>query len=66
MSTEAHADRISEVSKKFGITPEDYMLPARHMINLLNPDGTLRPEDQQGTEPGHEYPLPTPARGGVA
>ncbi len=62
MSTEAHADRISEVSKKFGITPEDYMLPARHMINLLNPDGTLRPEDQQGTEPGHEYPLPSPAR----
>ena len=62
MSTEAHADRISEVSKKFGITPEDYMLPARHMINLLNTDGTLRPEDQQGTEPGHEYPLPSPAR----
>lgn len=62
MSTDAHADRISEVSKKFGITPEDYMLPARHMINLLNPDGTLRPEDQQGTEPGHEYPLPSPAR----
>ena len=62
MSTEAHADRISEVSKKFGITPEDYMLPARHMINLLNPDGTLRPDDQQGTEPGHEYPLPSPAR----
>ena len=62
MSTDAHADRISDVSKKFGITPEDYMLPARHMINLLNPDGTLRPEDQQGTEPGHEYPLPSPAR----
>ncbi|MGJ3404621.1 pyruvate dehydrogenase (acetyl-transferring) E1 component subunit alpha [Glutamicibacter sp. Je.9.36] len=62
MSTEAHADRISDVSKKFGITPEDYMLPARHMINLLNADGTLRPEDQQGTEPGHEYPLPSPAR----
>ncbi|WP_417364901.1 pyruvate dehydrogenase (acetyl-transferring) E1 component subunit alpha [Glutamicibacter arilaitensis] len=62
MSTDAPADRISDVSKKFGITPEDYMLPARHMINLLNPDGTLRPEDQQGTEPGHEYPLPSPAR----
>ncbi|MGO3393436.1 pyruvate dehydrogenase (acetyl-transferring) E1 component subunit alpha [Glutamicibacter arilaitensis] len=62
MSTDPHADRISDVSKKFGITPEDYMLPARHMINLLNPDGTLRPEDQQGTEPGHEYPLPSPAR----
>ena len=62
MSTEASASRMHEVSQKFGITPEDYMLPARHMINLLDPDGTLRPQDQQGTEPGHEYPLPSPAR----
>ncbi|WP_159611888.1 thiamine pyrophosphate-dependent dehydrogenase E1 component subunit alpha [Glutamicibacter sp. JC586] len=62
MSAEATFGRISEVSKKFGITPEDYMLPARHMINLLNPDGSLRPENEQGTEPGHEYPLPSPAR----
>ncbi len=62
MSTDAHADRMSEVSGKFGITPEDYMLPARHMINLLDPDGSLRPQDKQGTEPGHEYPLPSPAR----
>ncbi|MFJ2621578.1 pyruvate dehydrogenase (acetyl-transferring) E1 component subunit alpha [Glutamicibacter sp. NPDC087344] len=62
MSTDAHADRMSEVSRKFGITPEDYMLPARHMINLLDPDGSLRPQDKQGTEPGHEYPLPSPAR----
>ena len=62
MSTDAHADRMTEVSDKFGITPEDYMLPARHMINLLDPDGTLRPQDKQGTEPGHEYPLPSPAR----
>ena len=62
MSTDAHAGRMTEVSDKFGITPEDYMLPARHMINLLDPDGTLRPQDKQGTEPGHEYPLPSPAR----
>lgn len=62
MSAEATSDRMSEVSKKFGISPEDYMLPARHMINLLNPDGSLRPESEQGTEPGHEYPLPSPAR----
>lgn len=62
MSTDAHVGRMTEVSDKFGITPEDYMLPARHMINLLDPDGTLRPQDKQGTEPGHEYPLPSPAR----
>lgn len=61
MSSEARTDLIAEVSRKFGISPEDYMLPARHMINLLNPDGTLRSQEQQGTEPGHEYPLPSPA-----
>ncbi|MDR4532129.1 pyruvate dehydrogenase (acetyl-transferring) E1 component subunit alpha [Glutamicibacter sp. PS] len=62
MSTEDNSNRFSEVSRKFGITPEDYMLPARHMINLLNPDGSLRSDAEQGTEPGHEYPLPSPAR----
>src|SRR5699024_2207748 len=25
---------------------------------LLDPDGNLVPEDQQGTGPGHEYPIP--------
>lgn len=61
MSSETHVDLIAEVSRKFGISPEDYMLPARHMINLLNPDGSLRSSEEQGTEPGHEYPLPSPA-----
>ncbi len=27
---------------------------------MVNPDGTLRSHDEQGTEPGHEYP-PTPS-----
>jgi len=61
MSTEPREDLITEVSRKFGISPEDYMLPARHMINLLNPDGSLRSTEEQGAEPGHEYPLPSPA-----
>ena len=61
MSTEPREDLIAEVSRKFGISPEDYMLPARHMINLLNPDGSLRSTEEQGAEPGHEYPLPSPA-----
>ncbi|HEY8699621.1 MAG TPA: pyruvate dehydrogenase (acetyl-transferring) E1 component subunit alpha [Arthrobacter sp.] len=51
-------DALSEAAKKFGITAEDYMLPARHQIQMVDPDGRLRAESEQGTEPGHEYPLP--------
>ena len=51
-------DALSEAVKKFGITAEDYMLPARHQIQMVDPDGRLKPESEQGTEPGHEYPLP--------
>ncbi|GAB5077174.1 pyruvate dehydrogenase (acetyl-transferring) E1 component subunit alpha [Arthrobacter sp. AD-310] len=55
---EAHEDALAEAVKKFGITVEDYMLPARHQIQMVAPDGTLKPKDEQGTEPGHEYPVP--------
>ncbi len=51
-------DAVSEAVRKFGITVEDYMLPARHQIEMVDPDGRLKPEGEQGTEPGHEYPLP--------
>ncbi|MEJ1194041.1 pyruvate dehydrogenase (acetyl-transferring) E1 component subunit alpha [Pseudarthrobacter sp. CCNWLW207] len=51
-------DALTEAAKKFGITAEDYMLPARHQIQMVDPDGRLKPEGEQGTEPGHEYPLP--------
>lgn len=51
-------DALSEAVKKFGITAEDYMLPARHQIQMVDPGGRLKPESEQGTEPGHEYPLP--------
>ncbi len=49
---------LLETAKKFGITAEDYMLPARHQIEMVDPDGRLKPEGEQGTQPGHEYPLP--------
>ncbi|MDQ0632827.1 2-oxoisovalerate dehydrogenase E1 component alpha subunit [Arthrobacter pascens] len=52
------ADPVAEAVRKFGISVEDYMLPARHQIQMVDPDGRLKPEDEQGTEPGHEYPLP--------
>ncbi len=51
-------DQASEVRRKFGISVEDYMLPARHQIQIVDPSGVLKPEDEQGTEPGHEYPIP--------
>jgi pyruvate dehydrogenase E1 component alpha subunit len=51
-------DAVSEAVRKFGITVEDYMLPARHQIQMVDPDGRLKAETEQGTEPGHEYPLP--------
>ncbi|WP_104063806.1 thiamine pyrophosphate-dependent dehydrogenase E1 component subunit alpha [Arthrobacter sp. 4R501] len=51
-------DAVSEAVRKFGITVEDYMLPARHQIQMVDPEGRLKAESEQGTEPGHEYPLP--------
>lgn len=57
-STAPAEDALTEAAKKFGITAEDYMLPARHQIQMVDPDGRLKPESEQGSEPGHEYPLP--------
>ncbi len=47
--------------RKFGITVEDYMLPARHPIQIVGPDGALNPHTEQGAQPGHEYNLPDDA-----
>lgn len=57
-STPPAEDALTEAVKKFGITVEDYMLPARHQIQMVAPDGRLIPEGEQGTQPGHEYPVP--------
>lgn len=50
-----------EASKDFGITPEQYMLPASRAIQLLTPEGTRVADADQGPEPGHEYPMPADA-----
>ncbi|GAB3184141.1 pyruvate dehydrogenase (acetyl-transferring) E1 component subunit alpha [Nesterenkonia halophila] len=52
------AARIEQTSRSFGITPEQYMLPAAQQIRMLSPDGSLIPEEEQGTSAGHEYPVP--------
>lgn len=49
---------LTEAVKKFGITAEDYMLPARHQIRMVDPEGRLKDKGEQGAEPGHEYPVP--------
>ncbi|MFE8884445.1 pyruvate dehydrogenase (acetyl-transferring) E1 component subunit alpha [Pseudarthrobacter enclensis] len=58
---DAQDNALAEAVKKFGITAEDYMLPARHQIQMVAPDGSLIPEGGQGAEPGHEYPVPSDA-----
>ena len=45
-------------ARAFGITPEDYMLPARAQIRMVDPQGHEIPAEQRGVEPGHSYPIP--------
>ncbi|WP_430296326.1 pyruvate dehydrogenase (acetyl-transferring) E1 component subunit alpha [Sinomonas sp. B1-1] len=50
-----------EAIRSFGISIEDYMLPVHGrvaQIQILDEHGTLRPEDERGSAPGHEYPIP--------
>ncbi|KNC17863.1 pyruvate dehydrogenase [Arthrobacter sp. RIT-PI-e] len=56
-----HHRALTESVRKFGISVEDYMLPARHPIQMVSPEGVLVPADEQGAQPGHEYPIPDEA-----
>jgi pyruvate dehydrogenase E1 component alpha subunit len=58
---DAQDNALAEAVKKFGITAEDYMLPARHQIQMVDPEGRLKDKGEQGAEPGHEYPVPSDA-----
>ncbi|KHL05642.1 pyruvate dehydrogenase (acetyl-transferring) E1 component subunit alpha [Sinomonas humi] len=48
-----------EAIKRFGISIEDYMLPVHGQIQILSEDGTILPDDQRGSSPGHQYPVPS-------
>ena len=50
--------QAEEVRRKFGVSLEAYMLPAHRQIQMVDPDGNLKAQEDQGTEPGHEYPIP--------
>ena len=43
----------------FGITLEEYLLPATRRIQLVAEDGTALSPEEQDVEPGHEYPMPS-------
>ncbi|MEC3854038.1 pyruvate dehydrogenase (acetyl-transferring) E1 component subunit alpha [Paenarthrobacter ureafaciens] len=49
---------IAESVHKFGISVEDYLLPAHHPIQMVDPRGALISLKDQGSQPGHEYPVP--------
>ena len=51
-------DSVSRASDSFGISVEDYLLPTRGRVQMVDEQGRLRPVEEQGIAPGHEYPLP--------
>ena len=55
----AKAAASTNAGAAFGISLEEYLLPATRRIQLIGEDGTLLSPEEQGTEPGHEYPLPS-------
>lgn len=60
MSDDVRTD-IAEAARSFGITPEDYMLPARHLIRIVDQDGKVLSAAEQDAEPGHDYRVPADA-----
>ncbi|MGJ9402904.1 pyruvate dehydrogenase (acetyl-transferring) E1 component subunit alpha [Arthrobacter sp. KK5.5] len=55
----AHGSALDEACRNFGISVEDYLLPARGQIQIVDEAGNLRATEDQGTAPGHEYPVPS-------
>lgn len=51
------ADQENRVRQTFGISVEDYMLPAHEQIQMVDPHG--KRASSGGRQAGHEYPLPT-------
>src|SRR5690625_278623 len=48
-----------EKAKKLGISLEDYLLPTHGKIQMISETGELLSVEDQGSTPGHEYPMPT-------
>src|SRR5690625_7545376 len=48
-----------EKAKKLGISLEDYLLPTHGKIQMISETGELLSVEDQGSTPGHEYPMHT-------
>lgn len=59
MPENAQPDPTDEKVKRLGISLEDYLLPTHGRIQMISESGELLPVDEQGSTPGHEYPMPT-------
>src|SRR5699024_8715590 len=59
MSENAQPDHTGEKVKRLGISLEHYLLPTHGRIQMISESGELLSVDEQGSTPGHEYPMPT-------
>jgi pyruvate dehydrogenase E1 component alpha subunit len=59
MPDNAQPDLSEEQAKKLGISLEDYLLPTHGKIQMISETGELLSVEEQGSTPGHEYPMPT-------
>lgn len=59
MPENAQPDLSEQQAKKLGISLEDYLLPTHGRIQMISETGDLLSVDDQGSTPGHEYPMPT-------
>lgn len=59
MPENAQPDLSEEQAKKLGISLEDYLLPTHGRIQMISEAGELLSVGEQGSTPGHEYPMPT-------
>ena len=59
MPENAPPDLSEQQAKKLGISLEDYLLPTHGRIQMISEAGDLLSVDDQGSTPGHEYPMPT-------
>ncbi|MBO9705721.1 MAG: pyruvate dehydrogenase (acetyl-transferring) E1 component subunit alpha, partial [Arthrobacter sp.] len=57
-ATSPQTTSLQEAVQNFGISIEDYLLPVHGQIQILAEDGTMLPEEQRGSSPGHQYPVP--------
>lgn len=57
-ATAPQTTSLQEAVQNFGISIEDYLLPVHGQIQILAEDGTMLPEEQRGSSPGHQYPVP--------